>query len=108
MKSYNKPATQGILLLFMILFFIAAGTVVYYNLEGLSWLDAVFFSVVTATTVGYGNIVPLTAAGKIFTIFYILLSILIVFTFINHFSRRTQQTGLFRRFFSKADNNKEE
>lgn len=46
---------------------IGTGTVFYHVVEGWSWLDSYFFTVVTISTVGYGKLVPATAAGKIFT-----------------------------------------
>ena len=54
---------------------ILLASLVYRWLEGWSWLDALFFSVVTISTVGYGDLVPQTAAGKIFTILYIFSGI---------------------------------
>lgn len=43
--------------------------------EGWSWLDAIFFSVITISTVGYGDLVPQTAIGKIFTMVFIFCGI---------------------------------
>ncbi len=54
---------------------ILIATVFYRWIEGWGWLDALFFSVVTISTVGYGEIVPETAAGKIFTMVYIFCGI---------------------------------
>ncbi len=48
---------------------------VYMLLEGWSFLDAVYFCVVSMSTVGYGDFSPHTALGKIFTIFYLLIGI---------------------------------
>jgi voltage-gated potassium channel len=62
---------------------IAGGTIVYHYLEGWSWVDAVYFSVVTLTTVGFGDFAPQTDAGKLFTIFYIILGIGIILSFIH-------------------------
>lgn len=45
----------------------AAGAAGYVWLEGLSWLDAVYLTVATISTVGYGDIVPHSRAGQIFT-----------------------------------------
>ena len=54
---------------------IGVGTVFYRFLEDLSWIDSLYFSVITLTTVGYGDFSPATNAGKIFTIFYVLVGI---------------------------------
>ncbi len=50
-------------------------SVFYRYVEGWSWLDAVYFSVVTISTVGFGDFSPETAAGKIFTMFYIVIGL---------------------------------
>ena len=44
---------------------IGGGTVFFRWIEGWAWIDAYFFTVVTVSTVGYGNLVPETAIGKI-------------------------------------------
>jgi voltage-gated potassium channel len=59
------------------------GTVVYHFLEGWSWIDSLYFSVVTLTTIGYGDFSPQTDIGKLFTIFYILLGLGMILAFIN-------------------------
>src|SRR5688572_31712273 len=51
---------------------VAVGTVVYMFLEGWSWLDALYFSVVTLATVGFGDLHPTTDEAKLFTIVYII------------------------------------
>lgn len=43
-------------------------------IEGYSFLDAVYMTVITITTIGYTEVKPLNAAGKIFNIFLILTS----------------------------------
>lgn len=74
------------------LFVICIGMTVYHFLEGWSWLDALYFSFITLTTVGFGDFAPQTDAGKIFTIFYIIVGIGIILAFVNtiynHFSLR--------------------
>lgn len=54
---------------------IAAGTVFFHMVEGWSLLDSYFFTVVTLSTVGYGNLVPATALGKFGTTVLIFLGI---------------------------------
>lgn len=51
------------------------GTLFYHQAEGWGWLDSLYFCVITLATVGYGDFSPHTAAGKIFTMVYILLGI---------------------------------
>lgn len=46
---------------------IAIGTGFFHVVEGLSLIDSYFFTVVTISTVGYGNLVPVTVLGKIGT-----------------------------------------
>lgn len=62
---------------------IGFGSVMFHYLEGWSWIDSVYFSVITLTTVGYGDFSPQTDEGKIFTIFYIFIGIGIILSFIN-------------------------
>ncbi len=54
---------------------IGGGTVFFHFIEGWSWLDSYFFTVVTLSTVGYGSLVPTTVAGKIGTTVFILLGL---------------------------------
>lgn len=50
-------------------------SVFYRYVEGWSWLDSIYFSVVTISTVGFGDFSPETAAGKVFTMFYIVIGL---------------------------------
>lgn len=67
---------------------LVVGAVFYHYVEGLSVLDALYFSVTTLTTVGFGDISPQTAAGKIFTILYILGGISLMLAFLNLMAKR--------------------
>ena len=61
------------------------GSIFYHFAEGWRWLDSIYFSVISLTTVGYGDFSPKTDIGKIFTIFYVILGIGLFFAFINSF-----------------------
>ena len=63
----------------------------YWRVEECSPLDALYFSVVTLTTVGYGDLAPATAAGKIFTILYIFVGIGIILGFVNAVAERSME-----------------
>jgi hypothetical protein len=67
------PATKGLIGLTAAIVVLASAF--YMLMESWSFLDAMFFSVATISTVGYGDLVPTTAAGRIFTICYIFVAI---------------------------------
>lgn len=54
---------------------LVSGTIFYSTVEGWRWLDALYFSVATMSTVGYGDLAPATDTGKVFTILYMLVGI---------------------------------
>jgi voltage-gated potassium channel len=47
----------------------------YSYFEGLNAFDALYFSVVTLSTIGYGDFYPTTHEGKVFTLFFIPLGV---------------------------------
>ena len=57
------------------LFFLGVGTVGYVKIEHFPPLDAFYMTVITISTVGYGEIHPLSEAGRVFTIFLILFGV---------------------------------
>lgn len=62
---------------------VLVGTVFYHYVEDLRWIDSLYFSVITITTVGYGDFTPQTDLGKLFTVFYIINGLGIIYGFIN-------------------------
>ena len=69
---YKHPTTKKSALLVIFSVLLAIGTVFYARVEGWTVLDALYFSVATLATVGYGDITPRTSLGKAFTIVYVL------------------------------------
>jgi len=51
---------------------IAAGAIGYVIIEGWSFIDALYMTIITITTVGYNEVHPLTTTGRIFSIFLII------------------------------------
>jgi voltage-gated potassium channel len=54
------------------------GTFFYHWVEGWSYLDSIYFCVVSLGTVGYGDLTPKTPLGKVFTIVYLINGIVIL------------------------------
>jgi len=77
----KKPETRA--LLFSVVMILFLGTFVYYKVEGWTLLDSLYFSVITLTTVGYGDFSPQTDVGKIFTMIYIFVGLGILFGFVD-------------------------
>lgn len=78
-------------------FLIAAGTLVFSYLEDWSIVDSLYFSVVTVTTVGFGDLTPDTDGAKLFTVLYIVVGISIIGTYLDlrlkrHSARRASRS----------------
>jgi len=71
------PSYLILRLLIILSTLMTVGTVGFMLIEHWSFLDALFMSVETLATVGYGVVQPLSEAGKIFTIFYILFGVIL-------------------------------
>mmetsp|Transcript_22477 Transcript_22477/g.42102 ORF Transcript_22477/g.42102 Transcript_22477/m.42102 type:complete len:331 (+) Transcript_22477:519-1511(+) len=58
------------------LYFVLGGVI--GAIEGWSWIWSLFFSVVTITTVGYGDIAPKTPAGRLLVSLYIIYGVVLM------------------------------
>jgi voltage-gated potassium channel len=79
---------------------IALGTLGYWLVLGWSLSDALFMTLTTITTIGYGEVRPLDGAGRAFTIVLILFGVgtaLYAFTMITQFVVEGEVRNLFRR-----------
>ncbi len=65
--------------LFLLLLVTFVGTLGYILIEGWDFFDALYMTVITLSTVGYGEIHPLSEAGRTFTIFLIFAGVGIAF-----------------------------
>ena len=70
-KSNSLLTTMGIL-------YFPVGWIVYGALEGWGVIDTSYFLLVTSTTVGYGDFCPKTSAGRLFTVVYALVGLIVV------------------------------
>ncbi|HNY40784.1 MAG TPA: potassium channel protein [Bryobacteraceae bacterium] len=68
------PRRVGILML-AIAIVLCTGTTGYVLIEGYPWFDALYMAATTMTTVGYMEIHPLSPAGRVFNLCYLLASV---------------------------------
>jgi voltage-gated potassium channel Kch len=66
----GKVTISSALILLVIL--LTAGTLVYHHLEKWSYVDSLYFSTTTLTTIGYGDLHPTSSESRLFTVFYIM------------------------------------
>jgi voltage-gated potassium channel len=62
----------AIFVLFALVMFGARGSVL---LEGMSWNEAIYMTVITLTMVGFGEVQPLSASGRALTVLLKLLGV---------------------------------
>lgn len=63
------PALETLILL------LASGTLFYSRVEGWSAFDSFYFTVVTITTVGYGDLYPTNTLSKSFTMLLLFMGV---------------------------------
>lgn len=59
----------------MLAFLLLVGVVGFRIVADYNWVDALYMTVITIATVGYGEVLPLDATGKLFAVFLILTSL---------------------------------
>ena len=85
----RDPKYQGLFLWLGILLVI--GLIFYRQVEGWSWADSLYFSVITLTTIGYGDLSPTVPVSKLFTSAYAILGLTIFAAFLKIVSQAQAQ-----------------
>ncbi|NWF59644.1 MAG: potassium channel protein [Fischerella sp.] len=67
------------------------GTVWYRLVEGWSWEDAAYMTIITLATVGYGETRPLESRGRLFTIALIVMGVISIGYIVNRFTEAVIQ-----------------
>lgn len=73
-----KPERRLILSLAMLLGVFVVASAGYTIIEGWPWADAAYMTAITLSTVGYGEIHPISPTGRIWTVMVILLGVGVV------------------------------
>ncbi|MFH1520941.1 MAG: potassium channel family protein [Candidatus Micrarchaeota archaeon] len=82
----SEQVSKSLFSAFIMLFLVYLIAVPFYmHFENLSLVNAIYFVSATITTVGYGDIIPQTDLGKIFTVFVLFSGVSIFFYHVTHF-----------------------
>lgn len=103
LKRLREPEFLGLLVLLGVT--ITGGTLFYRLTERWTWVDSLYFSVMTLTTVGYGDVTPDSPATKLFTSFYVLVGLGILLGFVGVVTRNAAEAS--RRLFEERSERKE-
>lgn len=98
MKILESKINKILLLVALIM---AIGTLGYILLSHYSFIDALYMTVITVTTVGFGELRPFSPEEKVFTIFLILTSITVFGYAVSTFSEYLVSGKLFEHFKHK-------
>ncbi|MDH3229598.1 MAG: potassium channel family protein [Alphaproteobacteria bacterium] len=90
-RGLRDPEFRALFIVLIVM--LAGGTLFYSNVEGWNVIDALYFSVITLTTVGYGDLHPTTPISKIFTVLYIFIGIGIIMAFIERLATHSLRHG---------------
>lgn len=77
-----------VILLVLAITLVTIGTVLFHEMERWSWIDSYYFTIITLTTIGYGDLTPDTPAAKLFTTFFAIAGVGIFAGFINKLMQR--------------------
>ena len=77
---WRDPETKALPLVVGVL--LVSGTIFYWAAEDWSLIQSLYFSVVTLTTVGHGDLTPTSDYSRIFTIIYIFIGVGVLFAFL--------------------------
>ncbi len=61
----------------LLIFVFAVGVIGFRIISDATWIDAIYMTVITVTTVGFGEIIPLDQHARLFTVFLIIISVFV-------------------------------
>ncbi|MBS1656686.1 MAG: NAD-binding protein [Bacteroidetes bacterium] len=101
----RHPFFKVILAFGTFLLIVGFGTVGYIYVEDYPFLDALFMTVITISTVGYEEVRPLSSAGRVFSIILIILNLSLLTFFVSYITQYFLD-GRFQEFFNRYKMNR--
>ena len=74
---YRFFRSKFYLALFLLIFVFTIGVVGFHILGNMGWIDALYMTIITVTTVGFGEVIPLDQNARLFTVFLIIISVFV-------------------------------
>ncbi len=85
---------------------VLTGTLGFHYSQDFDWIDSLYMTIITITTVGFGEVHPLDSTGKLLTIFLILSSIIIYGYAITVITEYVVGENIFKKLILKRMENK--
>ena len=76
MAAADRRVRQLLVACFIVLFLIVVGTLGYMFIEGWSFVDSFYMTILSISTTGFREIRPLSVEGQLFTVFLIVFGLL--------------------------------
>ena len=97
-KELFSPEIRNLAVIIVVLLIV--GMLYYNQVEDWGWVDSLYFSITTLTTVGYGDLSPTSDGSKLFTTAYIFIGLGVVLTFLQTIARQQAKEPLFKKIIS--------
>jgi hypothetical protein len=94
---------EMVTLLGMLVVILGIGTAFYAFEEKWSIIDAFYFSAMTITTAGFGDLHPTTDLSKLFTVFYIFMGLGFVLAFVQTLVKGARHESLLTKVIHKLE-----
>lgn len=92
MRPVNVKEKRSFAAMLIVPGLVIAGTVFYCLEEGWGVVNAFYFSVITLTTIGYGDLAPTTSVSKIFTVCYVVSGVALFGVVVREIANRAIDT----------------
>lgn len=80
---YKSVPTRGKVALNSVLLLFLSGTVFYHYAEGWTWIQSLYFTTITLTTIGYGDFAPTTDFTRLVTVVFVIFGVSTIATFLS-------------------------
>lgn len=96
----TNPLWQLKMSFLALLLLVAFGTAGYMVMEGWRFLDALYMTVTTISTVGYMEVHPLSDTGRVFTVLLVIVGVTVLFYTVGKIAQIMFE-GQFQRFLGR-------